>query len=201
MHLRSLLLPTARSGGSRESTAGEDSPQESSRPECARQAVPNGTGLYPIPTRTWVGRTEHHGYCSPMPRHRRVAQSPDLFEVEISTTRAPPAPPSPVLLPSNLEASLAVLKDAEFDRLLRAIEREAVRRGRRGLTPVNWEPLPRAKGPRQSGRTAAPTRGVTATQANLVRAALKAGVKPAAIARQFGLSQALIRELMNTHAR
>ena len=35
-------------------------------------------------------------------------------------------------------------------------------------------------------------------KANAVRAAFKAGVKPSAIARQFGLSQADIRALLNS---
>ena len=39
---------------------------------------------------------------------------------------------------------------------------------------------------------------VTATKANLVRAAIKAGVKPSALARQFGLSQVAIRQVLKS---
>ena len=51
--------------------------------------------------------------------------------------------------------------------------------------------------PRRAERSAG-TPTLTATQANLLRAAFKAGVKPTAIARQFGLSQAVVREALKT---
>ena len=59
-------------------------------------------------------------------------------------------------------------------------------------TPSN---LPGAK---LSASSAGWTDGVTAARANLVRAAFKAGVKPLAIARQFGLTQATVRELLKS---
>ncbi len=102
-----------------------------------------------------------------------------------------------MLLPDNLEASLVVLSDREFNRLLQAVEREAVRRGRheRRSTPSE-APVEKAK-PRRAARSAGHP-PLTATQANLVRAAFKAGVKPTAIARQFGFSQAVVSDALKT---
>jgi transposase-like protein len=42
---------------------------------------------------------------------------------------------------------------------------------------------------------------LTKGKLNAVRAAFKAGVKPSAIARQFGISQSLVREALATEGR
>jgi hypothetical protein len=93
------------------------------------------------------------------------------------------------LLPEDLAGSLAILSEQDFERLRAAMAKEAARRGRK-ISPN----LASTKGERP-GPT---TEGVTAAKANLVRAAFKAGVKPLAIARQFGLSQAVVRELLKS---
>ena len=102
-----------------------------------------------------------------------------------------------VLLPSDLDASLTLLNDREFARLVAAVTREEARR--RGNKPVS-EPTsqdleaeaPTARRSKRSFET------ITPAEANLVRAAMKAGVKPSAIARQFGLSNAAISDVLRT---
>ena len=84
-----------------------------------------------------------------------------------------------IALPSDLGGALRHLDDAQLDRLLDAAAAEARRRGR------------------QDGKTAgggarekpAP---VTPGQERLILAALEAGLKPAAIAREFRLSRAQV---------
>ena len=106
-----------------------------------------------------------------------------------------------VLLPSDLAGSLRRLGDGEFDRLLRAVAEEARRRGRAGAE----DPAPSAAS--GSGKTpqSAPAAGGRANkrplpvppgQARLIRAAYEAGVKPAAIARQFRLSRAQVESVI-----
>ena len=116
--------------------------------------------------------------------------SPDLFNAMDDPVRpeAPAAASPRPLLPSDLEASLQILSAAEFERLLSAVHGEASRR-------TKSEPMSkRALGPRPQKANA----GIPSGKANAVRAAFKAGVKPSAIARQFGLSQADIRALLNS---
>jgi hypothetical protein len=82
------------------------------------------------------------------------------------------------------------LADTEVDSLLAAVTREAQRRGR----------LPRASALQALTREDAGG-SLTTGKLNAVRAAFKAGVKPSAIARQFGLSQSDIRKALATEAR
>ncbi|MFL5173018.1 MAG: hypothetical protein ACJ8CX_20510 [Microvirga sp.] len=93
------------------------------------------------------------------------------------------------LLPEDIEGSLAILNEQDFERLRAAMEKEAARRGRK-MSPN--------LGSTERERLTPTTDGITAARANLVRAAFKAGVKPLAIARQFGLSQAIVRELLKS---
>ena len=139
-----------------------------------------------------------------MPPRSRDFLAPDLFEPEaapkmaVAVTENSGATPS-VLLPNDLEASLATLNDRDFELLLVAVMKEAARRGDRvkapdaptnATVPVKLSP--------KSERKAPLGHDIPMTKANLVRAALKAGVKPAAIARQFGICHALIRGLLRS---
>jgi len=118
--------------------------------------------------------------------------SPDLFNAMDDPVRSEaPAAASPrPLLPSDLEASLQILSAAEFERLFTAVNGEASRR--RKSEPTSERP--RGLRPRKPN----PPAGIPSGKANAVRAAFKAGVKPSAIARQFGLSQAVIRDLLKS---
>ena len=109
------------------------------------------------------------------------------------TSRATPS----VLLPSDLKASLAILNDRDFELLLAEVMKEAARR--RDLeapdAPRNTtSPAKRSRNERKPPLT----ESIPLAKANLVRAAFKAGVKAPAIARQFGISQALVEKLLRS---
>jgi len=150
-----------------------------------------------------------------MPARTTRESTPDLFaptESRASSTQLPASPkigqavgvPAvPQLLPNDLSGALRHLDDAGIDRLLAAVVDEAKRRGR--LPPGGSIAArdDRALGGRQrasAGSRPKPTAGaadgppaLTQGRINAVRAAFKAGVKPSAIARQFGLSLSAVR--------
>jgi hypothetical protein len=133
-----------------------------------------------------------------MSRRASQATGPDLFDWSVK-----PAAPSesaqampPPILPSDLARSLAHLTDPDFERLLVAVNEEAKRRG---MAEAGDKDGPKPKGPRKvrsERATERSTSAISAAKANLVRAAFRAGVKPNAIARQFGLPYAAVRELL-----
>ena len=86
-------------------------------------------------------------------------------------------------MPKDLDGALKRLDDVELDTLLVAVNNEAQRRGR--------QPASRVKPMRQPRPVRAEhgADSLTTGKLNAVRAAFKAGVKPSAIARQFGISQ------------
>jgi hypothetical protein len=103
---------------------------------------------------------------------------------------------TPVLLPSNLESSLAILSDDEFARLHAGVTAEAARRKNTVRSP---KPTQAAVAHASNSSKSKPASGSLSTaKANLVRAAIKAGVKPSAIARQFGVSKAEISEVLRS---
>jgi hypothetical protein len=146
-------------------------------------------------------------YSPLMPACSRNPERADLFE-GTATPELKLAPSGSAhgvlprtLLPTDLDGSLAILSEAEFDRLYAGVLREAARRGKVvSSAPPAGETSP-------SKRSIPPARKVTAghevtsAMANLVRAAFKAGVKPNAIARQFGLAPTVIRDILNGERR
>jgi hypothetical protein len=94
-----------------------------------------------------------------------------------------------------LAGALKRLDDAEIDALLSAVTAEAGRRSRLPPNPVKEE------NPRPPRVPADRTAGLTKGQLNAVRAAFKAGVRPSAIARQFGISQSDVRKALAAEAR
>jgi hypothetical protein len=134
-----------------------------------------------------------------MTRRNRTAETADLFKLGANTPakgdssgQHPAA--SSALLPTDLEASLAILNDTDFDRLLAGVIREASRRHKCVQFLDRDAPAASVKATQQKPKP----EGVTAAKANLVRAAFTAGVKPGAISRQFGLSQATIRQVLRS---
>ena len=134
-------------------------------------------------------------------RRRPEASSPDLFEVQAhsATARSPDhmsAARSPALLPSNLESTLAILSDDEFARLHATVTAEAARRKStvRSLKPTQAAVADASN----SSKSKLASGSLSTAKANLVRAAIKAGVKPSAIARQFGVSKAEISEVLRS---
>src|SRR6476660_53719 len=71
---------------------------------------------------------------------------------------------------------------------------EAERRGRRPPSPAKEKPVADAKTQRRREVAEDGAGSLTTGKLNAVRAAFKAGVKPSAIARQFGISQSDVRK-------
>ena len=98
-------------------------------------------------------------------------------------------------LPGDLPGALRHLEDAQLDDLLRAAQAEARRRGWKAgqAAPPRREakPTPTRARAKAGRRPAALTPG----QERIVRAALEAGVGPAAIARQFGVPRAQVQRI------
>ena len=127
---------------------------------------------------------------------RRDRTTSDPFSMATSgessrpTNKVLPAQEQRHILPKDLPNALTHLDDEELGRLLTAAVAEAKRRGKS---------LPSAQPSRTRPRgefTASLTRG----QLNAVRAAFKAGVTPARIARQFGLSHSDVRKALASEA-
>ena len=144
-----------------------------------------------------------------MPTRRPAETAPDLFSVSSTVTTAGPsavprskarpdslASQQRYFLPKDLAGALKRLVDVEIDALLAAVTTEAERRGRRPPSPVKEKPVAHAKPQR---RQEAPEDGavpLTTGKLNAVRAAFKAGVRPSAIARQFGISLSDVRKAL-----
>jgi hypothetical protein len=136
-----------------------------------------------------------------MPARRSVDTTPDLFSISSqakvaarpAAAKAAAAPERKYLLPKDLALSLSRLDDGEIDALLSAVTVEAERRGRlpKRQPSAADQPLPRRPAVEEIAT------GLTTGKLNAVRAAFKAGVKPSAIARQFGISQSDVKKALN----
>jgi hypothetical protein len=93
------------------------------------------------------------------------------------------------VLHKDLPNAVKHLRDEELDRLLAVTLAEAKRRGRQ--TTPTYEP--------SLSRKVEAAGSLTRGQLNAVRAAFKAGITPARIARQFGLSQSDVRTALKSH--
>jgi hypothetical protein len=103
-------------------------------------------------------------------------------------------------LPKDLAGALRRLDDVEIDALLAAVGTEAERRGR-PPKPAKQTPVADAESQSRQASIEGVTGSLTTGKLNAVRAAFKAGVKPSAIARQFGISQADVRKALATEGR
>ncbi len=160
-----------------------------------------------------------------MPARRSTEPIADLFST--SAVNAPRKPRTIVpidpgdkpdqarksrhLLPKDLSGALAHLENAEIDSLLAAVIDEARRRGRlpaslstdsqksdrhaRDIAQAKMRKKVFAPRSRQSDAV------LKQGQINAVRAAFKAGVKPATIARKFGISQSIVRKAIASDER
>ena len=142
-----------------------------------------------------------------MPK-RTAETTPDLFSAPPPVTAAGPSVPKGKagpdnlasqqrhFLPKNLAGALKRLDDVEIDALLEAVTVEAERRGRRPPSPAKEKPVADAKPQRRQEAAEGGAGSLTTGKLNAVRAAFKAGVKPSAIARQFGISQSDVRKAL-----
>jgi hypothetical protein len=144
-----------------------------------------------------------------MSTRRHAETTPDLFSalptVEAARPLAVPkdkAGPDSLasqqrhFLPKDLAGALKRLDDVEIDALLAAVTTEAERRGRRPPSPAKEKPVADAKPQRRQEAAQDGAGSLTTGKLNAVRAAFKAGVKPSAIARQFGISQSDVRKAL-----
>lgn len=136
------------------------------------------------------------GIITIMGRDRPQQATSDLFSTASSGEPSPPtkkvlpAQERRHLLPKDLPNAVNYLNDEELDRLLTVALAEARRRGRS---------LPAAQ-PSRTRQQGEGTASLPRGQLNAVRAAFKAGVTPARIARQFGLSQSDVRKALASEA-
>ena len=116
----------------------------------------------------------------------------DISESASDTdTASPQNPPTPkaaqYVLPKDIANSVRHLSDRDLENLLEACAKESKRRGPKNApqrsVPIGAAPVP-----------------LTRAQVGAVQAAFKAGVKPVAIARQFRLSHARVREALSLKA-
>ena len=99
-------------------------------------------------------------------------------------------------LPKDLAGALKQLGDREIDALLSAVTTEAERRGRLSAQRSKEKFAADAKTQAHQAPVEASAGSLTTGKLNAVRAAFKAGVKPSAIARQFGISQSDVRKVL-----
>jgi predicted DNA-binding protein (UPF0251 family) len=147
---------------------------------------------------------------------RDPTEPPDLFSTDgvkaaaskLGATKEVTEPASQRhILPKNLRHAVSQLSDGELDELCEVAFDEAKRRGRlpriirTDLTPSAPRPskwatkrLPPAE-KRRNGKI--DEVALTLGQVNAVRAAFKAGITPARIARQFGISQSNVRKALS----
>jgi hypothetical protein len=141
-----------------------------------------------------------------MPTRRQKETTPDLFAMPpkmrapepeaVPEGEADQRSPPRHFLPNDLAGSLKRLDDAEIDSLLAAVTQEAKHRNRLPSNPTREKVLAGAtrlsrQVPAQDGASS-----LTKGQLNAVRAAFKAGVKPSTIARQFRISQSVVRKAL-----
>ena len=127
-----------------------------------------------------------------MPTRRPAETTPDLFSAPPTVAAAGPsavpkgkagtdslASQQRHFLPKDLAGALKRLDDVEIDTLLAAVTTEAERRGRRPPGPAKEKPVADAKPQRRQEAAEDGAGSLTTGKLNAVRAAFKAGVKPA----------------------
>ncbi len=124
------------------------------------------------------------------------------------SSRVPPVSPidapSParVTLPSDLSGSLKYLDDAQLQRLCEAVAVEINRRnqGAPNNEATGAPPTVMSLQGKSAAFTNNKIRGIDEIpegKANLIRASFRVGVKPAAIARTFRISQSLVNHVLS----
>ena len=113
-------------------------------------------------------------------------EQPDLWSAPITTEQIARSPQRR-LLPHDLDVALKYLTDGELAALAKAVEQEKLRRSPEPAanTPSVQKPVPTKAG-------TSSVEGLTQSQINLIQSSVRAGVKPATLSRQFGLTRAQI---------
>ena len=142
--------------------------------------------------------------------------TPDLFSTNTVGDASPPPPkrggteaatesgPQRHVLPKNLPNAVKHLSDGELDFLHAATIEEMKRRGRtpRGVATARSDSTKPELAPTQERRHANATEvSLTRGQVNAVRSAFKAGITPSRIAREFGIPQSDVRQVLASDKR
>ena len=162
-----------------------------------------GVGLLPI---TKLLADLKDCMITTMGRDRTEQATPDLFSTVPVGERTSPttkevssAQEQRHVLPKDLPNAVKHLTDRDLDLLITASVEEAKRRGRMPLSVhpnTSDESVPKRSSSRDNRQAEVATVSLTRGQVNAVRAALKAGIKPSQIARQFGISQSDVRKVL-----
>ena len=148
-----------------------------------------------------------------MPTRRPTETTPDLFSALPTVTAAGPAvrkgkvgPDSLAsqqrhFLPEDLAGALKRLDDVEIYALFAAVTTEVERRGRLPPSPEKVKSVADAKPQRRKAAAEDSAGLLTTGKLNAVRAAFKAGGKPSAIAKQFGITQSDVTKALAQAAR
>ena len=115
---------------------------------------------------------------------------------ESPTSKSPTDAGRPHLLPADLPNALKWLATEELATLAAAVVAEQQRRSPLEQEQAAMMAVPAASSRELKGETNVP--GLTKSQVSAIRASFKAGVRPAAIGRQFGVSQAAVRAALAT---
>lgn len=97
------------------------------------------------------------------------------------------------LLPHDLDVALKYLTAGELTALAKAVSAEQSRRGQQQVQP---EATARKLANKKTGHDVP---GLTQSQINLIRSSVQAGVKPATLSRQFGITKAQISAALKTN--
>jgi hypothetical protein len=145
------------------------------------------------------------GMIPTMGRDRTPPATPDLFStVSPTTEQVTSAQEQRHVLPKDLPNAVKHLTDGDLDLLITASVEEAKRRGRvppSGQPNTRDESVATRSSSRDRRRAEVARVSLTRGQVNAVRAALKAGIKPSLIARQFGISQSDVRQVLVSDTR
>ena len=133
---------------------------------------------------------------------RSATKQADLFALQPTAESASSridADSRRIRLPSDLSASLKYLDDHELERLREAIGLEV---NRRSLSLPQTEPaalssLPDRRSVDRHKKEREP-REIPAGKISLIQASFRAGLTPGAIARSLRISQALVRDVLNS---
>lgn len=117
----------------------------------------------------------------------------DQFRAKRADRQSPPP-----ILPRDLEQALTRLDQTELMRLAEAVTLE-VRRGSLSVVSAGAARSSASRAAitaRQDQRVTTAPSNLSQSRMNAMRAAIKAGVKPTVVARQFGISLPMVRKVL-----
>lgn len=128
----------------------------------------------------------------------------DLWAAAARRTADAPLSPRRQLLPHDLDLALTHMTAGELQRLAEAVAFEQRRRQNAALrtSPVKSDPaaaVEKRASPADTALESGPK--LTTSQINLIRTSIRAGVKPAVLQQQFGISRKQITAILKRDPR